>query len=467
MAQSVEPASKETHDLTENGALVKTILVEGEGEEAGRGAKVSVRYALRLEEGEGCEPFDSSVKRKEGLLEFTLGKKKVIPALEIVAQSMKQGEKCSARSEAPYAFGARGLKRKGVLPNTPIYLEVEMVRFEGGETMKPIADMSPAEVFEQAKACKENGNNFFKEQKFDKALVQYSQGIRYLSNVFYKPSSGLPRQDGKEVAKSAVKDTTPSADEQKIEEKEEGFVEAEVVDTQEQSSGNVVVKQNAEAGLESSDVSEALPNVSNSGEGTEGGGDINEPRHVLNDGQDSGADEEEEDDPIVTIDATKTIVQTIVGEGTSDSLVGENGVQDSGADSADAYGEQDEKPSTGVAEDAQGSDDPGEAEVRALHVTTLNNLSLCFVKLENYKRAVESASFALKMDPTSSKALYYRYVCLATDPIQQRKHSWQRLPIADITNLYMPSFFPLVFSHFPPKIVVVRKLRSVIGILHV
>lgn len=428
MTLQTDSVSVEAQDLTRDGSLLKTILVEGEGEEARRGARVAVRYALRLSDEEDTEPFDSSAKRRNGLLEFTLGRKKVIPALELVAQSMKQGEKCTARAAAPYAFGSRGLKRKGVPPGVPIYLDVEMVRFEGGEKRKPMADMTPAERFQKAKESKETGNSFFKEQKYEKALGQYSQAIHYLSNIFYKPSSTLADP----AAKLATADNAVTPDEKGNEKlvqmngkpTEEGFEEAEVVDV---SQGD-----NAEA----TDATVVSP-----GHHAEGGTDttaegatVVDTRVVRNDGERNETDEEglnaakeqlsssgkggsgEDGDIVETIDATGSSSL----QKTSGSEQTEDGVEDAPADAPEKTSaeDQDNKTSTSpeAAEPVAESDGPGEEEVRALHVTTLNNLSLCFVKQEDYKRAKESAGLALKIDPASSKAFYYRYVTYILTP---------------------------------------------------
>lgn len=410
MALPTEPVAPQTHDLSEDGALSKTILVEGEGEEAGRGARVAVRYALYLPDEKGSTPFDSSVKRKDGILEFTLGRKKVIPALELVAQSMKLGEKCKAKAEAPYAFGSRGLKRKGVLPNSTIFMEVEMVRFEGGEKKKTLADMSPNERFEEAKTCKETGNTFFKEQKYDKALTQYTQGIRYLSNVFYKPSSALPSRVDKSVGNSSTKSTSQEeVPEENGKADEGGFDEAQVIDAEGQDDADVSAEQDAEQLVKKPaqvTTTEPLPIITNGDEKTENGtadAGKSDTEQAIKRGS-------EETEVVETVDiSTATAVVT---ENNVNSQLPENGVPDEGAATGEAENGSTSQPSASAdaEENVPESDDPEEEEVRALHVTTLNNLSLCFVKLENYKRAVETASFALKIDPTSSKALYYRYV---------------------------------------------------------
>lgn len=373
MEPNLDSFPTEADDLTGDGLLLKAIVVEGDGEEAGKGAKVSVKYSLRLSHDQATAPFDTSEKRRDGTLTFTLGRKKVIPALELVAQSMKLGERCIVKSSARYAFGTKGLKRKGVPPDCIIFMEVEMVHFEGGEKKKSLSEMTPYERFEEAKLYKTAGNTFFKELKYEKAMSQYSQCIQYLSNVFYKPKSSpsdLPSktvlEDDKEGSSKQNEDVTVGkeeispdsadnvADEARKPPNEEGFEEAEVTDIDPNDENGGLQPKEENKGDEEEEVIETL--------------DLSTPQTF------SGQDE-----PSVRTESSPTEAQVEVEDIKNEEIV----------------------------EDLQ-MPDPEESEVVSLHVTTLNNLSLCLVKLENYKQAVESASLALKMDTESSKALYYR-----------------------------------------------------------
>lgn len=367
--------------LTADGSLTKTIVLEGQGEPAGRDAKVSLRYSLRLSEDLGTSPFDSSAKRRDGLLRFTLGKKKVIPALELVAQSMKVGERCLARSASAYAFGAKGLKKKGVPGGAAIYLEVEMVDIQGGEKVKVMGEMTARERFSYAKECKEVGNDLFKEQKFDKALLQYSKSIQYLANVFYRPSPRPVRREVSEVPDKVGSDPN--------EKEEEGFEAATIVE--EDAAEKVGIDK------ENDQPADGKVNVNGTSEATPG------------DSSGKGDDAEEVID--VTGSAVSASEAPARANGEVDAErgdVADNKAEHQEGDVAVQTGKEGDVAGEGAADVKEENDDPDEKEVRALHVTTLNNLSLCCVRLEQYRKAVETASLAIKLDPRSSKALYYR-----------------------------------------------------------
>lgn len=349
--------------VTSDGLVRKTIVKEGEGDPAGRGAKVTIKYTLRRAgSSEGNDDvIDSSDRRPHGTLTFTQGRKKVLPALEVIVPTMRRGEISKATVSPSYAFGVRGLPRKKVPPNSSIILEVEMIEFSGGEVKKPIKEMTPRERFEEAKVCKEAGNIFFKEVKYEKAMMQYTHCIRYAANVFYKRDDSDDRKENSDDAssKQAATEGTENLPE-KTDEKDEGFIEATVTEEEE-----VVETLDVSTATRSGPVEEADDRKPTEAADTNGVGP---------------------DDKTQSEDKTKNEVNVA------------NGYDAKSAGSAEQKDEDD------------GKDDPTEEEARALHVTALNNLSLCLVKLEEFKQAVEAATMALQLDPQSSKAFYHRYV---------------------------------------------------------
>lgn len=372
MSEPLQPnpttmSTQPPEDLTHDGSLLKTILATApeDAPAAARGAKVSLRYSIHLTDDIDSPPLDSSTKRRDGLLTFTLGKNKVVPALELVAQSMRKGERCVVRVARAYTLGLHSLRKRGVEKGRELYLHVEMVEVDGGERVKGVMEMTPRERFEQAAVCKEVGNGFFKEQKFDKALAQYRMAIQYLANVYYKVN-GARTERSQESSKKA----------------DDGFVEAGVNDAEGEEDVQSSEKENKRGSEENNNVN----------------GDATDTKS---------------EEVIQEIDmTTATHSQGDKMEAASGNGAEERGEQETGGEvteegDSDGGGTHQSEMNEAGGETME-ADDPEEKEVRSLHVTTLNNLSLCFVKVENYRQAVESASMALKLDPESSKALYYR-----------------------------------------------------------
>lgn len=400
-------------NVTADGKVRKSILVEGEGEPAGRGAKVTLRFTLYLSnDGKEGVKIDSSESRKKGAITFSQGRRKVIAALDAVSATMCVGEKCQVIANSAYAFGTRGLKRKGVPPDADIILDVEMISFEGGEKKKEIADMSPRELFEHAKLYKENGNALFKEVKYEKAMLQYSQCIRYVTSVFFKPKNNEVQEQpiiNKEADKSGDVAYDTEQDRGKQMEAEESKTETKTEKSEPESSKDVV--ESTEDGTKSSenDANHADDRVSNDGF-TAAKVALEETEEVIETLDVSTASRESP----INFNISPTVES---GQVNQDATVTSNGDMEQGVASPEneksVEGEESRVTETELKlenekESTEENDDPDEAEVKSLHVTALNNLSLCLVRMEQYKKAVESASVAHRLDPGNSKALYYR-----------------------------------------------------------
>lgn len=430
-------------NVTSDGLLRKSIQTEGTGEDAGRGAKVTVKYSLFLREGyvDG-QLIESSESRPNGTLTFTQGRRKVIAALDALAQSMKLGEKCRAVADAPYAFGPEGLKRKNVPAHAAILLHVEMVSFEGGEKTKALADMTAHERLQQALVCKEQGNSLFKELKYEKAMIQYSQCIRYVTNVFYKPTvrAASPlsiSSDKKPTVEASIKQTQLT---------EEESAETSVVETQsteEQTAEGQTDHESAEPPVKETQQTEdeSEQTLVQETELTEDESANSNDADAEKDGFSEAIvleeEAEEEEEVIETLDVSTASVgdesfqksQSSAGysqlnghsrkatEGATspenmDTTDTENGrdeeEKDPTSDPAGPSKDEVKDEEAADANDEKEDDRPDIKEVRSLHVAALNNLSLCLVKMEQFKQAVDSATLALEIEPISSKAFYYR-----------------------------------------------------------
>jgi len=301
-----------------------------------------------------------------------VGKRRVIPAIELIAESMCIDEICEVTCTSSYTFGRAGLKRKGIPGNSTIIIKMHLVSFKAsGHSEKSFAEMSAAERFAKAERFKECGNKLFKETKYEKAVAEYSSAIRLLANVFTQPMI-RPENLKKEEEEEKEKELTKS---------EEESTEAPTTTSPTPEPGSNVDNANATV-------------VSNT-------------------------DEEGFQEAEIVIDATGTgepLVQTpgIVANGTLEeegalptttTSSEPNGVVSDGAapeiNSADNDNDKDDDE-----EATAGS--PTEAEVVSLHVRTLNNLSLCCFKLGQHASAEEGATLAIRLDEKNFKGFYYR-----------------------------------------------------------
>jgi peptidylprolyl isomerase len=98
-------------------------LVEGEGEEATKGSKVSVHYVgVAFSTG---EEFDASWNRGEPF-EFKLGAGQVIPGWDAGVEGMKVGGRRKLTIPSAMAYGARGAG--GVIkPHEPLVFVVDLL----------------------------------------------------------------------------------------------------------------------------------------------------------------------------------------------------------------------------------------------------------------------------------------------------------------------------------------------------
>lgn len=327
--------------------LEKTVIRPGVGPSAGNGSCVRLRYSMRLSGTSIDQAFDSSSTRLHGILEFTIGKRRVIRAMELIAASMSVGEECEVVCSPKFAFGSEGLKRKNVPPNSTIVIHVEMVSFEGGVVEKPLSEMSASERFAKAELFKEQGNKLFKETKYEKAVSEYSNAIRLLANIFTQPMVHPENVTNINTSNIASFPTTSS-----------------------DSTG---------------DVNTPGSNVDNVRAAPALVTDRNPPDNYKSDGYQEAE---------VVIDATSSEKHEVAATAVP------NGESEKGNDNT--------PDSISLSNYAVQVNEPSESQVVSLHVRTLNNLSLCCFKLGQHASAEEGATLAIRLDEKNFKGFYYR-----------------------------------------------------------
>ncbi len=128
--QGLEPDTTAADDdaesdmvVTESGLGIED-LVEGDGEVAEEGSRVSVHYVGRLEDG---KVFDTSERRGPYL--FELGRGDVIAGWDEGVLGMKVGGKRRLTVPAKLAYGAQG-QPPNIPPNALLEFEIELVSVE-------------------------------------------------------------------------------------------------------------------------------------------------------------------------------------------------------------------------------------------------------------------------------------------------------------------------------------------------
>ncbi|CAD2217629.1 FK506-binding protein 4/5 [Angomonas deanei] len=116
------PLNEETEVPDTDGGLFKTVLVEGNGTRPAKGAKATVHYVGKLEDG---TQFDSS-RDRDVPFEFDLGKGQVIKGWDKGVMTMKVGEKAILKCTPDYGYGPTGSPPK-IPGNATLLFEVELL----------------------------------------------------------------------------------------------------------------------------------------------------------------------------------------------------------------------------------------------------------------------------------------------------------------------------------------------------
>lgn len=161
-------------------------MSDGDGDRPVTGDKVDVHYRGTLEDG---TQFDSSYDRDEPL-SFNIGKGMVIKGWDLGIMSMKVGEKAQLVIKSEYGYGLRG-SPPSIPGGATLIFDVELVKIHSNEDQDTDEDVDNLEDeqipdeqrIENAKKCKEEGNNEFKAGNLMPALAKYREAIMELDEV--------------------------------------------------------------------------------------------------------------------------------------------------------------------------------------------------------------------------------------------------------------------------------------------
>jgi len=171
-------------DLCGDGGVIKKVLREGSGDLPKNGSKAIVHYVGRFV-ANGVQ-FDSS-REKQTPFSFRLGSRQVIRGWEIGVATMKVGELAILICQSDYAYGEQG-SPPDIPPRADLCFELEILAFE---------DPEPQSIEEKIKAAlkrKDEGNYFFKEGSYNKAIYLYQVALDY-----FKRDWTMSEKERKEV----------------------------------------------------------------------------------------------------------------------------------------------------------------------------------------------------------------------------------------------------------------------------
>eukprot|EP01018_Ginkgo_biloba_P000973 Gb_11891 [translate_table: standard] len=111
--------------------------------------------------------------------------KKVLSGLAIGVASMKAGERALFHVGWQLGYGEEGnFSFPNVPPMADLIYEVELIGFEEAKEGKARSDMTVEERIEAADRRRQEGNEFFKEDKLAEAMQQYEMALAYMGDDF-------------------------------------------------------------------------------------------------------------------------------------------------------------------------------------------------------------------------------------------------------------------------------------------
>ncbi|KAM4548734.1 peptidyl-prolyl cis-trans isomerase FKBP8 [Odontesthes bonariensis] len=156
-------------DVLGNDQLKKKILDDGKGRDSRpqKGQNVKIHLKTYLMDGTQVEDQPN--------VSFTLGDGDVIQALDLTVQLMEMGEKALIRTDAKYAYGARGSLEPEVPPNAELSLEVELLEATDAPDLELLP---PVEKIALAGHKRERGNVHYQRGDYAFAVNSYSNALQ-------------------------------------------------------------------------------------------------------------------------------------------------------------------------------------------------------------------------------------------------------------------------------------------------
>lgn len=162
---------KEVTQVAE-GVLMKCLKENSdEYKRPNEGAKVTVRYVGRLQDG---TKFIEHAEGDEHV--WTTDEEEVVEGLDLAVMKMKKGERVLLTVGPDNGYGAQGSDQPlaAVPPGATVEFEVELVEFENAKASWELDESGKVEL---CGAIKASGNDFFKRGANERALKKYGRAL--------------------------------------------------------------------------------------------------------------------------------------------------------------------------------------------------------------------------------------------------------------------------------------------------
>lgn len=175
--------------ITPDNKVTKVIHKEGNGPFPKKGQIVVLNYEGRIKNSGFI--FDSSKFNKEHF-KFLLGKDEVIDGLKIAVSSMHLGEYSTFTIDPKYGYGEAG-RIPTIPPNAVLEFDIEL--YDIREKFYNAIDAD-----RRAKEMCDEGNNLYKEKKYDEAIVIYRRAFHIVDDWVNKESLKMKIQISRNLA---------------------------------------------------------------------------------------------------------------------------------------------------------------------------------------------------------------------------------------------------------------------------
>ncbi|KQJ92317.1 peptidyl-prolyl cis-trans isomerase FKBP42 [Brachypodium distachyon] len=161
----------------------KQVIKEGHGKTPSKFSTCFVHYRAWVQSS--LHKFEDTWQEQHPI-EIVIGKeKKQMTGLGIGVGNMRSGERALLHVGWELGYGKEGsFSFPNVPPTADLIYEVELIGFDDAKEGKARSDMTVEERIEAADRRKLEGNDYFKEKKFEEAMQQYEMAVAYMGDDF-------------------------------------------------------------------------------------------------------------------------------------------------------------------------------------------------------------------------------------------------------------------------------------------